>query len=286
MGHGGHLEDAVAALLQVRPHHLGEVLAVGYVDLVEDDDPRPVVQAAVLPQLLLDDVEVGDGVAVGLQGGGVQHVHQHAAPLDVPQELQAQPLALAGARDQAGDVGDGVDGRTGGDHTEVGHQRGERVVGDLRLGGAEHGDQGRLAGAGIAHERHVRDGLQLQDDVVEVPRLAEQREPGRLAARRGEGGVAEPAAAALGGDVGGAVADEVGEDVARLVEHHRAVRHGQDQVLAVLAAAVAALAGLAVGGLAVRRVVVVEQRGHGLVDGEDHIAAASAVATVGPAERL
>ncbi|CAM5441884.1 hypothetical protein SALBM217S_07203 [Streptomyces griseoloalbus] len=149
-----------------------------------------------------------------------------------------------------------------------------------------HGDQRRLAGAGVAHEGHVGDGLELQDDVAQVARLAEQREAGGLAPRRGEGGVAEAAAAALGGDVGGAVADEVGEDVARLVEHHGAVRHGQDEVLPVLAGAVAALAGLAVGGLAVRRVVVVEQGGHGLVDGEDHIAAASAVAPVGAAERL
>jgi hypothetical protein len=33
-------------------------------------------------------------------------------------------------------------------------------------------------------------------------------------------------------------------------------------------------------------VVVVEQRGHGLVDGEDHIAAPAAVAAVRTAERL
>ena len=87
-------------------------------------------------QLLLDDVEVGDRVAVGLQRRGVQHVHQHRAALDMAQELQAQALALAGAGDQPGHVRDGVDGRTGGHHAEVGHQRGERVVGDLRLGGA------------------------------------------------------------------------------------------------------------------------------------------------------
>ena len=71
-----------------------------------------------------------------------------------------------------------------------------------------------------------------------------------------------------------------------LVQDDGAVRHGQDQVLAVLAGAVAALAGLAVGGLAVRAVVVVEQRGDVLVDDQDHVAAASAVAAVRAAERL
>ena len=48
VGDGGHLEDAVAARLQVRADDVGEVLAVRDVDLVEDDDAGPVVQAAVL----------------------------------------------------------------------------------------------------------------------------------------------------------------------------------------------------------------------------------------------
>ncbi len=279
--HRRHLEDAVAAGLQVGADHLGEVLAVRHVHLVQDDDAGPVAQAAVLPQLLLDDVEVGGGVTVGLQGRGVQHVHQHAAPLHVPQELQAQAAALAGAGDETGHVGDGVHGGTGGHHTQVRDQRGERIVRDLRLGRAQHGDQRGLAGARIADEGHVRDGLQLQDDVLYVTGLAEQREAGRLAAGGGQRRVAEAAPAALRGDVRGAVADQVGEDVARLVQDDRAVRHGQDQVLAVLAGAVAALAGLAVGGLAVRGVVIVEQRRDRLVDGQDDVTAPAAVAAVG-----
>ncbi len=94
-GDGGDLEDLVAAGLQIRADHLGEILAVGDVDLVQDDEAGPVLQtAAVDLELLLDDVEVGHRVAVGLQGGGVQDVHQDRAALDVPQELQAQALAL------------------------------------------------------------------------------------------------------------------------------------------------------------------------------------------------
>ena len=38
--------------------------------------------------------------------GEVEHDAQHAGPLDVAEELVAQPLALAGTLDQAGDVGD------------------------------------------------------------------------------------------------------------------------------------------------------------------------------------
>lgn len=90
----------------------------------------------------------------------------------------------------------------------------------------------------------------------------------------------------MSSDEGGALADEVGEHVALLVEDDGAVGHVQDEVLAVLAGAVVTGTGLAVGGLAVRGVVVVEKRGDGLVDDQDHIAAAAAVPAVGPAERL
>ena len=47
------------------------------------------------------------GSRPGLERGAVEHVHERRAALDVAQELQAQALALAGARDQAGHVGDG-----------------------------------------------------------------------------------------------------------------------------------------------------------------------------------
>lgn len=90
--HRRRLEDAIPARLQVGADHLGEILAVRYVDLVEHDDARPVAEAAVLLQLFLDDVEVGDRVALGLQGRRVQDVDQHAAALDMAEEFEAEPL--------------------------------------------------------------------------------------------------------------------------------------------------------------------------------------------------
>ncbi len=286
MGDRRDLEDAVAALLQVGADQVGEVLAVRHVDLVEDDHPGTVVETAVLGELLLDGVEVGDRVAVRLQGRGVQNVDEHLAALDVPQELQTQALALAGAGDQTGDVRDGVDGRTGGHHTEVGHQGGEGVVRDFRLGGREDRDQGGLSGARVADQGHVRDGLQLEDDVAGLAGLAQQREAGGLATGRGQCGVAEATAAALAGDEGGALADEVGQHLAVAVEDHGAVGDRQHQVLAVLAGTVVARARRTIGGLAMRVVVVFEERGDGLVDDQDHIAAAAAVAAVGAAQRF
>ena len=80
--------------------------------------------------------------------------------------------------------------------------------------------------------------------------------------------------------------DEVGQHRAVGILDDGALGHGQDEVGTVTTVALVARTGLAVGGLAVRRVVVVEQRGGLRVDGEDDRATAPAVAAVGATERL
>ena len=47
------------------------------------------------------------GVATGLERRAVEHVQERRAALDVAQELEAEPLALARALDEPGHVGDG-----------------------------------------------------------------------------------------------------------------------------------------------------------------------------------
>ena len=101
-----------------------------------------------------------------------------------------------------------------------------------------------------------------------------------------ERGVAEAADAAGGGNVLGAFAHEVGEDFAGLGLDDGALGHRKNQGLAVLAAAPVAHAGAAVGGVAVRGVVVVQQGGGLGVDAQDDVAAVAAVAAVGTAEGL
>ena len=139
-----------------------------------------------------------------------------------------------------------------------GHQGGERVVGDLGPGPRDRGDQAGLAGAGEADQADVGDDLELEHDVELVAGLAEQREAGRLALGRGQRGVAEPAAPALGDDQLGAGADQVGEDVAPRVGDDGAVGDREHQVGAVAAVAVGAGAVAAVLGPALRAVVVVD----------------------------
>ncbi len=96
-----------------------------------------VVGNRVRGELGEDDVEIGERVAAGLEGGAVEHVEQGGAALDVAQEGQAEALALARALDQTGHVGDRVADLPRLDHAEVRAEGGERVVGDLGPGGRQ-----------------------------------------------------------------------------------------------------------------------------------------------------
>ncbi len=99
-------------------------------------------------------------------------------------------------------------------------QGGEGIVGDLRLGGGDGGQQGRLAGVGQADEADVGDQLQAQPD----PQLL-AGPAGFGVARRAVGGgfelgVAAAAVAALGEHGLLARVGQVGE--------HRLLVLGQD----------------------------------------------------------
>jgi hypothetical protein len=168
----GDLEDAIAALLEHRLHHLREVAGVGHVDLVERDQLRALQQwhltvgHGISGELSENDVEVGERIAPGFEGGAVDDVQQGRATLDVAQELEPQALALARTFDETRHVGDGVTRRARLDDAEVGVQRREGVVGDLRAGGRHRGDERRLARTREPDERDIRHGLQLENDVA------------------------------------------------------------------------------------------------------------------------
>jgi hypothetical protein len=128
---GGHVVHVEPARLEVGTDEPGDLAGVGHVNLVEGDEPRTVVESSIGSELGLDDVEVGERVTTGLHGGAVDDVDQCGAALDVPEEVVTEPTSLAGALDEAGNVGDGVRRAAGRHHAEVGHEGGERVVGDL-----------------------------------------------------------------------------------------------------------------------------------------------------------
>src|SRR5690606_17873432 len=99
--------------------------------------------------------------ADGAVGGGdvllraVDKVQQDAAALDMAEKARADALALMGALDQAGNVGENealAAVAAHGDDAEIGMKRRERIVGDLRLGLRDGGEKGRLTGVGQAND--------------------------------------------------------------------------------------------------------------------------------------
>src|SRR3546814_6758440 len=123
-------------------------------------------------------------LATGLERGAVEHVDERAAALDMTEELQAETASFAGAFDEPWDVGDREPDVAGLDDAEVGVEGGERVVGDLRARSRDRSDQAGLARGGEPDQRHVGDGLQLEEEVALPPGRSQQGEARRLADRK------------------------------------------------------------------------------------------------------
>ncbi len=201
------------------------------------------------------------------------------------QEAQAQAFALAGALDDAGDVGHHERAVVAVAHDAyLGLHGGEGIVGNLGAGRRYGGEQRALAGVGEAHEAHVGQQLQLQHHTLLDGGLA-----GLGVARGAVGGalevpVAQAAAAAAQQLHELAVVGHLREVLAVFcVVHHRAAGHVDDHILAVLAEAAAGAAALAVAGEDVAAVFQGQQRPHVAVAAQDYVAAAAAVAAVGAA---
>ena len=189
------------------------------------------------------------------------------------------------AFDQAGQVGQHELTFVDAHDAELRMQRGEGIVGDLRLGRADAGEEGGLAGVGQADETGIGDQLQPQADGEFLGGLAGVGVARRLVGRRLEVRVAEAAVAAFG--EGDALTDggEVGDQrLAVFLVDLGADRHLHDLVFAVGAVAVRAHAVAAALGLEVLLVAVVDQRVEAVDRLDDDVAAVAAVTAVGAAE--
>ena len=199
----------------------------------------------------------------------------------------AEAAALARALDQAGYVGDGERRLAGGDHAEVGHQRGERVVGDLGPGPGDGGDQAGLAGAREADQPDVGDHLELEHDLELVAGLAEQREAGRLAL----GGRPAPRCRVRRGRPAAITSSVPGPTRSASTSPLTSVTTVPSGTGSTRSAPWPPLRWLPApcppcSACRLRAVVVVDQGGDVRVDPQDHRAAGTAVAAVGAAERL
>ena len=134
----------------------------------------------------------------------------------------AEAMPLVRSFDEAGDVGD--DERLiviRAHDAQVGDQRRERIVRNLRLGRADDRDQRRLAGVWQADDSDIGDQLQLDEKLALFARVARLGEARRLTRGRREVLVSPPAAPALRHQHPLALLREVGEnDAGVLVADH------------------------------------------------------------------
>ena len=171
------------------------------------------------------------------------------------------------------------------DHAEIGMQRRERIIGDLRLRRGDGGQEGRLAGIGQADQAGIGDQLQPQPDPALHALEAGIGAARRLVGRGLEMGVAEAAIAALGqqdllaGRVRSAISVSLSSSKICVPD-----RHLQRDVVALAAGQVAAHAVHAGLGLEMLLVAIVDQRVEAVDAFGPDIAAAAAIAAVGAAE--
>ena len=162
-------------------------------------------------------------------------------------------------------------------------QRGERVVGHLRLGAGQASQQRRLAGVGKPDQAGVGEQPQPQLEPALLARQPLLGKARRLARGGGELAVAAPAAAAARHQRALAGLGQVPAVAELRVLDHGPRRHPNHEGLrrgAVLARTLPVAAALGLEVRAAAKGGQVAQRG---IADDDHVAAAPAVAAVGPA---
>ena len=241
-GHGGEDVQLEALGLRPRPQLRQRPRDLVEVCLGHRHHPPPVAELGRMGlQFGQEGAVLMDGVG-RLQAGRVEQHDENPGSLDVAQELVAEALSLGGPFDEPGDVGQHEVTAFDLDHSQVGLQGGERIVGDLGLGGRHGRDQRALAGVGKPDEGGVGNELDFETDGDLVAILALFGEGGGPQTGRYEAVVAAAAASArrhLDLLIG---LDEIGEQGAVFQVHNGSQRNRHDQIVAPFAVAVVTLA--------------------------------------------
>jgi len=189
------------------------------------------------------------------------------------------------AFDQARNIGQHEFTAVDVDHAELRMQRGERIVGDLRLGCADGGEEGRFAGVRQADDSCIGNQLEPELDGEFGPGLTGVGMTRCAVGRSFEMSVAEAAIAAMRERDGLTDGGEIGEkrDPVFLVDL-RADRQFERDIVAVGAMPVLAHPGAPIAGGEVLLVAVVDQRIEPIDRLRDHVPALAAIAAIGAAE--
>ena len=213
-------------------------------------------------------------------------MYQQAAAVDMAQKVVTETGTLTRALDDARDVRhDKAHALVDIYDAEVGIERREVVIRDLRVRLGHHAQQRALAHVGKAHQPHVREQLQLEHDVVALAGQTRLGKARHLTRRRREVLVAPAAAPAAAEHIRLGIGHVLDDLVCLRVADERPARDADHQILSGLAGLAAALAIHAVFGDIFALVAEVHQRGHVVVDENNDAAAVAAVAAVRAARR-
>src|SRR6185437_2805933 len=212
---------------------------------------------------------------------------EEARALDVAQKLESEPAPFVGALDDARNIGDDERAPVAQLYdAQVGAERGEGIVSDLRAGGRNHGKERGLARVRLADEADVGDELELELERAGFAVFARLVFARRLMRGGGEVGIAFAAAAAARDDDSLAVLEHFAEELRRCeISNYRSHGNGERHRRARASALVCAGAMVALLRRPRIAVGVVEERCEVAVADDLDVAAAAPVTAIGAAHR-
>ena len=210
----------------------------------------------------------------------------HAAALDVTQEIQPQPFALGGPRDQTRHVRHGETRHRVIHHRQIRHQSSKGIVRDLRPGGTQRGHQRRLPRRRVPHQGHIRHGFQLQHHGDFFAGLSQQRKTRSFATLGRQAIVTQASHAAFRHDQFGPRSIQVPQETTVFGGYDGTLGYPHDEVLAAASVAIVAHPHGSVFGAQVGAVVQRQQGGFLGIDAQNHGSTVSPGTAIGPGQRL
>src|SRR5579862_8450565 len=212
-------------------------------------------------------------------------MQKDAAALYVAEKAVAEADPFVRTLDEARNIGEHEFASINVHDAELRIERGKRIIGDLRLGGADGGKERRLSGVRQSHDTGIGDELEPQTNGVLLTRETGIGATGRTIGRSLEVCVTEAAVAAARQHDALACFGEICEQhLAIFLVDLSADRHLEHRVSAVGAVPILAHAGPAVLGGEVLLVAVVDERIEAIDRLGDDIAAFAAITAVRAAE--
>ncbi len=263
--------------------HLRNEFGIQHIAFGDGKKP-PLVEKFGIIEFELVEEDVVLGADVGTVGR--DHKQKDRITLDVAQEAGADPFTLVGTLDDAGDVGHHERMTVANlDDTEVGFERGEGIVGDLRTGGGNSGEKGGFTGIGETYQTDVGENFELKDESPLLTRFAGLGIVGGLVGGGFKVPVTQTAATAGEKHLFLAVLGNFGDDLARVgILGYGSERDIYIYVSAGLTRRTGAITTLTVLGKDVPLELKVNESPKVGVAAEDDVTPTTAVAPVRPAE--